>query len=65
MYNKLIGTYDFGGYEITVRKSSINGMYELIAWVNSMGEEYREHMLSDTLDDDVFKKFINKIEGGK
>lgn len=55
---------DYGGYDITVRDKD-NGTYELSAMVESMGEEYREHMLADTLDDNVLDKFVRQIERSK
>lgn len=68
MYNRLIGEISLNGYDITVRKSDINGMYQLSTFATSMGEEYREAMLSDTnpMDNpDVAERFIKQIEAHK
>ena len=56
---------EYKGYDITIRKIPHNGMYELATMVYSMGEEYREHMLADTLDDDTLDNFIKHIERNK
>lgn len=68
MYNHLIGEISLGGYDITVRKSDINSMYQLSTFATSMGDEYRESMLSDTnpmVDKSVAQKFIKQIEHNK
>lgn len=68
MYNRLIGEINYNGYDITVRYSNINGMYQLTTMAQSMGEEYREVMLSDTNpmeDKSIIEKFIARIEHNK
>lgn len=53
------------GYEITVRRIPHNGMYELSTMVENMGEEYREHMLSDNIDKSTLDNFIKRIKRNK
>lgn len=68
MFNHLIGEINYKGYDITVRFSDINGMYQLSTMAQSMGEEYRESMLSDVNpmeDKSIADKFITKIEHNK
>ncbi len=55
-------TLNHKGYEITVEQVKHNGYYRLSTWVHSMGEEYQETMLADTLDNETLDKFINQIE---
>ncbi len=68
MYNHLVGEIEYKGYDITVRYSDINNMYQLSTMAQSMGEEYRESMLSDTnpmKDESITDKFIKQIEHNK
>lgn len=68
MYNHLIGHINLRGYDITVRYSDINGMYQLSTMVEAMGEEYREAMTSDVNpmeDQAITERFIQRIEHNK
>lgn len=68
MFNRLIGGINYNGYDITVRYNNVNGMYQLTTMAQSMGEEYREAMLSDTNpmeDKSIIEKFIARIEHNK
>lgn len=60
--NKSINYY---GYDITIHYNKTTGLYELSTMVESMGEEYREHMTADELNTDTLKKFIEQIEAHK
>ena len=55
----------YGGYDITIRQNKVNGLYELSAMVESMGEEYRERMLATEIDATTLSNFVNKIEHNK
>lgn len=58
----------YGGYYITITENTVSGMYELSTMVNYGGEEYREHMLSDTNPTDdttILDKFVKQIEHNK
>lgn len=55
----------YGGYDITIRQNKANGLYELSAMVESMGEEYRERMLATEMDATTLSNFVNKIEHNK
>lgn len=68
MYNHLIGEIDYQGYDITVRYSDMSGNYQLSTMTDSMGEVYRESMVSDTnpmTDQSITEKFIRQIENNK
>lgn len=68
MYNHLVGEIEYKGYDIIVRYSDINGLYQLSTMVESMGEEYRESMTSDENpmeDKSITDKFIKQIEHNK
>lgn len=68
MYNHLLGHIHYKGYEIAVRYSDINGMYQLSTMVEAMGEEYREAMTSDVNpmeDQTITERFIQRIEHNK
>lgn len=56
---------NYKGYNITVETIPHNGMYKLSTWAYSMGEEYRETMLSDSLNDETLEKFIRQVENNK
>lgn len=56
---------DYKGYTIDVDQIPHNGMYRLSTWMYSAGEEYIETMLTDTLSDDVYDKFIQQVESGR
>lgn len=58
-------TINKGGYEITIRKTPHNGMFELSTMAYSMGDEYRVHKMYDVFDDDVVENFINYVESTK
>ena len=68
MYNHLIGEINYQGYDITVRYSDISGRYQLSTMAKSMGEVYRESMVSDTnpmTDQSITEKFIKQIENNR
>lgn len=66
MYNHLIGTYEAYGYDITVRRSDINGMYQLSTMATSMGEEYRVAKQYDTFNEETtLKDFVSYVEATK
>lgn len=68
MYNHLIGEIDYQGYDIVVRYSDMSGDYQLSTMTDSMGEVYRESMVSDTnpmTDQSITEKFIRQIENNK
>ena len=53
------------GYNISIETIPHNGMYKLSTWAYSMGEEYKETMLSDNLDKETLDKFIRQVENNK
>lgn len=58
----------YGGYNITITKNNVSGLYELATMVDYGGEEYREHMVSDTNPADdtiILDKFVKQIEHNK
>lgn len=68
MYNHLIGEIDYQGYDIVVRYSDMSKNYQLSTMTDSMGEVYRESMVSDTnpmTDQSITEKFIRQIENNK
>lgn len=66
MYNHLIARYEMHGYEIVVRRSDINGMYQLSTMADSMGEEYRVAKLYDAFnEEETLDNFINYVESTK
>ena len=66
MYNHLIARYEMGGYEIVVRRSDINGMYQLSTMASSMGEEYRVAKSYDTFnEEETLADFVKYVESTK
>ena len=59
---------EYQNYDITIRKSDISGMYQLSTMAESMGQEYRESMISNTnpmKDKNIVEKFIKMVESHK
>lgn len=60
---------DYKGYDIVIRELKPQGAYELSTMVQSMGEEYREHMRVEELEQDTLyetlDRFIEYIERRK
>ena len=56
---------EYKGYSISVREIKPSGMLELSTMAESMGEEYREYMTVDKIDNETLDKFIKYVEHNK